>query len=271
MAMFLIRHPLSWVPQEHIRLATDVGIISRLSKVTPCSWVMWMAKRISPVAYLVSLSTYAQNAPYGWDGDDVIHFEGEVDKLSIWTRALSPAEIQTLMYRKPSADDVGLAGLEHGANDYITKPFNADELKARIQNLLQRQQRLRECFQASSASSSPARPIDSIEITSSDDAFLQQLRATVEAHMADETFKVEHLADALGLEHSYLYRRMRTLTHESPSAYLRDVRLERAAALLAGKAGTVSEIAYGVGFKSVPHFSTCFRKRYGCSPSAYAD
>lgn len=175
-----------------------------------------------------------------------------------------------LLTARAETDD-RLAGLTHGADDYITKPFNADELKARIQNLLQRQQRLRERFQASSAFPSPARPTDSLEITSSDDAFLQHLRTTVEAHMADETFKVEHLADALGLERSYLYRRMRALTNESPSAYLRHVRLERAAALLAGKAGTVSEIAYGVGFKSVPHFSTCFRKRYGCSPSAYAD
>lgn len=160
-----------------------------------------------------------------------------------------------------------LAGLEFGADDYLTKPFNPTELKTRIHNLLHRQQRLRERFQQETPAAPPPAPID---VTSSDDLFLDQLRTTVEAHMADENFKVENLAEAIGLERSYLYRRMRALTNESPSAYLRKVRLERAAALIAGKAGTISEIAYGVGFKSVPHFSNCFRTQYGCSPSTYA-
>lgn len=159
-----------------------------------------------------------------------------------------------------------LVGLEYGADDYLTKPFNTDELKARIHNLLERQQRLRERFHQEAPP--PPQPA-SVDVTSSDDLFLEQLRTTVEAHMADEQFKVENLAEALGVERSYLYRRMRSLTNTSPSAYLRNIRLERAATLIAGKAGTVSEIAYGVGFKSVPHFSNCFRAKYGCSPSAY--
>ena len=55
----------------------------------------------------------------------------------------------------------------------------------------------------------------------------------------------------------------------SPSAYIRGVRLDRAAVLLAGRAGTVGEIAYGVGFQSVPYFTTSFRRRYGCTPTVY--
>ncbi len=72
------------------------------------------------------------------------------------------------------------------------------------------------------------------------------------------------------MERSALYRRLRALLDESPSELLRRVRLERAAQLLAGRAGTVTEVAYGVGFASLSHFSKCFRERYGMSPSAYA-
>ena len=159
-----------------------------------------------------------------------------------------------------------LEGLARGADDYLTKPFSTDELKARIRNLIAQRQRLRDRFRASAAASS----LPPMDAQSSDAVFLDGLRAAVDAHLSDEAFTVEALAETVGIDRSHLYRRMQDLLGQSPSAYLWGLRLEKAAQLLAAQAGTVSEVAYGVGFKSVPHFARRFRARYGCSPSAYA-
>ena len=109
-----------------------------------------------------------------------------------------------------------------------------------------------------------------VEATSSDDAFLERVRAAIEAHLPDDAFSVEQLAAEVGLDRSHLYRRLRTLTGQTPTEAIRSMRLERAVQLLTSKAGLISEIAYGVGFKSVSHFSKCFRERYGVTPSEFA-
>ncbi len=108
-----------------------------------------------------------------------------------------------------------------------------------------------------------------IDVTSADEAFLKQVQEVIEQHMGDESFTVELLADAVGMDRSNLYRRLRTLLDQSPADVLWTLRLERAAQLLEARAGTVSEIAYNVGFKSVAHFSRRFQKKYGVAPSKF--
>jgi len=158
-----------------------------------------------------------------------------------------------------------IEGLQEGADDYVTKPFDAKELKVRVDNLIATRRRLRERFSGRVVALHPR----DVEVTSSDEAFLEQVRAAVEAHMADEDFSVEQLSAEVGLDRSHLYRRLRALVGQTPTETIRSMRLERAAHLLAGRAGLVSEVAYGVGFKSVSHFSKCFREQYGVTPSAY--
>jgi AraC-like DNA-binding protein len=108
-----------------------------------------------------------------------------------------------------------------------------------------------------------------VEVASSDDKFLDQIRSAVEAHLTDEEFGVEELARLVAHSRGHLHRRLKEVTGESPSDLLRRMRLERAAQLLEAGAGSVSEIAYGVGFKSVAHFSNRFQDHFGVRPSAY--
>lgn len=185
--------------------------------------------------------------------------------------------IPVLLLTAKAGREDKLEGLGELADDYLTKPFDPVELRARIANLIAVRTRLRERFQregmalalGDDASTPPLRSVDA-PVTSADEAFLEQVYDGIDAHLSDETFSVQRLADTVGVSRGHLHRRLTALIGQTPSDLIRTVRLERAAALLAGRAGTVSEVAYAVGFKSVGHFSDSFLAERGCRPSEYA-
>ncbi len=164
-----------------------------------------------------------------------------------------------------------LAGLEDGADDYLTKPFEARELRARIDNLIASRQRLLKRFGSSSEAKAPGLPLASgVHPGLEDLTFLDDVRRATEELLSDEDLTVDVLASRLAIDRSHLYRRLRALTGLTPSAMIRELRLEKAAALLAAGTDTVSEVAWQVGFKDVSHFSKRFRARYRVTPSAYS-
>jgi signal transduction histidine kinase/ligand-binding sensor domain-containing protein/DNA-binding response OmpR family regulator len=173
-----------------------------------------------------------------------------------------------LLTAKASAES-RIQGLREGVDDYLVKPFDPRELKARVDNLIASRRRLLERFETvpKPLRASPAAPA---VVTSADEALLARVQAMVEARLADPELTVESLAEALSCDRSYLLRKLRALTNETPSGLIRSLRLQRAEQLLRAGAGTVSEVAYGVGFKSVAHFSNAFQERYGERPSAFA-
>ncbi|HTG31281.1 MAG TPA: two-component regulator propeller domain-containing protein [Thermoanaerobaculia bacterium] len=171
-----------------------------------------------------------------------------------------------LLTAKASAES-RIQGLRDGVDDYLVKPFDARELKARVDNLIASRKRLLAKFETR-----PQQPLKASEVnvTSADAAFLARVQAVVEERLGDSELSVEGLAEALGCDRSYLLRKLRALTGETPSGLIRSLRLQRAEQLLRAGAGAVSEIAYAVGFKSVAHFSNAFQERYGERPSAFA-
>ncbi len=173
-----------------------------------------------------------------------------------------------LLTARAEAED-RLAGLGLGADDYVTKPFDAHELTQRVDNLIAMRRRLRERYAV------PPAPTEAVasdpRLGQADQAFLDAVEAAVEARLADETFDVAALAEAVAQSRSTLHRRLSDLSGESPSAYLRRRRLERGADLLRQRAGTVSEVAYAVGFKSVSHFSSSFSRHYNLTPTAWME
>jgi signal transduction histidine kinase/DNA-binding NarL/FixJ family response regulator len=175
-----------------------------------------------------------------------------------------------LLTARAAAED-RLSGLAELCDDYLTKPFDARELVARVGNLIALRRRLRTRFGGDGAVREVAAPASPDAPMSSDDAFLATVRAAIEAHLGDDTFDVSALADAVGQSRSQLRRRTRAAAGVSPSDLIRTTRLDRAADLLAARAGTVSEVAYGVGFKSVAHFSNAFLAHTGARPSAYVE
>jgi signal transduction histidine kinase/DNA-binding response OmpR family regulator len=158
-----------------------------------------------------------------------------------------------------------LEGLETGADVYLTKPFDARELKAQVQNLIRQREKLREIF----ATSDPFAPQD-IHWTSLDQQFLQKLLDLLERKYQDPKFGSQELQKTLNLSKTVLYRKIKALTGQSPTEFLRNFRLKRAAQILLNNGETVSQTAFSVGFNNLSYFAKCFKELHGVSPSAYA-
>ena len=164
-----------------------------------------------------------------------------------------------LLTAKAGTED-RIEGLETGADDYLIKPFEPKELVPRVRNLIETRRKLRELMKV------PLRPSD-IVVTSMDDAFLKKAIEAVEQHMGEEGFRVEDLGAHLAMSRVQLHRKITALTNHPPGEFIRYLRLHRAMELLKSDAGTVSEIAYSVGFGDPSHFTRRFRELFGVLPS----
>jgi AraC-like DNA-binding protein len=172
--------------------------------------------------------------------------------------------VPVILLTARASTDHKLEGLKDGADDYLAKPFHAGELLLRIRNIMESRRRLRERLRPATLHARP------VAATAADDVFLSQVQQAIEERMGDETFTVSELAEAIGYERSRLYRRLKDAAGQTPEALIKQFRLERAAQLLLARAGTVSEIAYAVGFKSVTHFCKVFRDQYGSTPGSFS-
>ncbi len=157
--------------------------------------------------------------------------------------------------------DSKLEGLEFGADDYISKPFEADELKVRAKNLVEQRQKLREKF----SKQIEIKPGE-IAASSMDEQFLERLLSVFEKHLSESGYSTESFAREVGMSRSHLHRKLKALTDLSTHEFILNMRLKRAAQLLKKKAGNVSEIAYTVGFENPANFSKAFKNQFGQSP-----
>jgi YesN/AraC family two-component response regulator len=161
--------------------------------------------------------------------------------------------------------DSKIEGLEFGCDDYISKPFEAKELQIRSKNLIEQRKKLREKFSALI----DLNPAD-IAASSMDEQLLQRLLAVFEEHMEEPELSIEQLAREIGMSRIHLNRKIQAITNLSTSDFIRTLRLQRAAKLLKSASGTVSEIAYRVGFNNLSYFSRAFRKQFGKLPSDFS-
>ncbi len=155
-------------------------------------------------------------------------------------------------------------GLEAGANDYIIKPFDLSVLKARIRNILQNRQHLRETVLAMDAQP------EEIDYTSQlDREFLEKVMNVIEKELSNSEFSINDFCRMLGMSRTSVYNKIKTLTGQGPNDFIRIVRLKRAKELLAFRKYSIGEVASMVGFSDPKYFSTCFKKQFGVSPSKF--
>jgi len=167
-----------------------------------------------------------------------------------------------LIFLTAKVDKQGrLQGLDTGADAYITKPFDADVLQARVKNLLDQRKRLRKIFTDDDIS----------PMSDQVSEFEERVTEVIKSHLTDGDFTVAKLAKEVAMDRSHLGRKLKEELDKTPSELIRDVRLKSAAKLLRKEEGNISEVAYSVGFNSLSYFSRRFKEKYEVSPSAYLD
>ncbi len=178
---------------------------------------------------------------------------------------LSTSHIPIIMLTAKAGIANKIEGLETGADDYLTKPFDVGELSVRVKNLVEQRQKLREFFTHRNETIDPKK----ITVTSLDQKFLEQVLSLLEEKFSTPDFGVPQMQEALAMSKTQLHRKLKALTNEAPGELLRNFRLKRAAQLLSQEADSVTQIAYAVGFNNLSYFAKCFKELYGTSPSSY--
>jgi DNA-binding response OmpR family regulator len=157
-----------------------------------------------------------------------------------------------------------LTGLETGADDYLTKPFVSRELLLRVQNLIERQKKIREKF----GQTLTLEPLKAVS-ASTEERFLNKVVSIIEQNIPNAAFDIEAFSREVGMSRSQLTRKLTAVCEHSPNELLRSMRLKRAAQLLQQSNSTIAEIAFMVGFSNPNYFTKCFRDQYGVTPSEY--
>jgi YesN/AraC family two-component response regulator len=157
-----------------------------------------------------------------------------------------------------------IGGFKTGADAYFTKPFDDNVLLAQIENLINSRVRLREVFSVSDSEWATG-----LEMMTSDRLLIEKAGRIVEKHLNDKAFMVDQLAAGLGISPSSLYRKLKALTNQSPTEFIRYIRLKRAITLMNDGNSNVDEVGFAVGFNSHSYFTSSFKKQFGKTPSEY--
>jgi len=163
-----------------------------------------------------------------------------------------------------TAEEEQLKGLETGANDYMTKPFNFEILHSKIKNLLTLHQTFKKTYSRQVRMSSPE-----MEIESDDVKFLNTALLYIEENLHNSQLSVEDLSSHMAMSRVSLYKKCLRVTGKTPVDFIRSVKLEKAAVLLEKSTKTISEICYMVGFSTPNYFAKAFKAKYNVLPSEY--
>ncbi len=157
-----------------------------------------------------------------------------------------------------------IEGLESGADDYISKPFNLIEFKLRIKNLLASKQRLKTKFSLKD-NFVPSE----ITVSSLDEQLLKKAFKVVEENISNEQFDIPFFCSELGVSRTMLFTKIKAWTNFTPNEFIHEIRMKRAVQLLEQNKINISQISYKVGFNNPKYFCKCFQKKFGETPTQY--
>ncbi|MDR1526675.1 MAG: response regulator [Dysgonamonadaceae bacterium] len=166
-----------------------------------------------------------------------------------------------------------LEGITYGADDYITKPFNIPYFKARIRNLFEQRKRLQEIYRSRLTDIVPQEPAEEepkpFIIPSQDEILLKKAVQIIETRIDDSDFSVDDLVTSLGMSRSVFFNKVKSLTGLAPIEFIRDLKMKRAAELLASGDYLVKEVSYMIGISDTKYFGKCFKTKFGITPQDY--
>jgi two-component system, sensor histidine kinase ChiS len=172
--------------------------------------------------------------------------------------------IPVIMLTAKADKESKLEGLSTGADDYLIKPFDVDELNVRVRNLIEQRRKLREKFRKEFLKD-PVGPV----MPPAEDEFLARLLDCARKHLEDPEFSIKQMGEELHLSHTQLYRKVLSLTDYTPNEYIRNLRLKTAARMFMEGHTNITSVLYTVGYNSPSYFTQSFRELFGLSPSEY--
>lgn len=174
--------------------------------------------------------------------------------------------IPVILLTGSNSTDSKLKGVEGGADDYITKPFEKDLLQARVSSLLKSKENLQRYFY-----NEITHQENSLKISAEYKEFLERCIQIVEENIDNEDFNIQQFATAIGMSHSKLYKKIKAVSGQTANAFIRYIRLRKAAELFINTNYNVNETAFYVGIKDVKYFREQFHKTFGLNPSEYIE
>ena len=174
------------------------------------------------------------------------------------------SHIPIILLTARDTDVSRIEGLQLGADDYLTKPFNIEVLRLRVRKFIEWEQNNHRQFRQK-MNIEPSE----ITITPLDEQFIKKAIALVEQNISDSDFSVETLASDLAMSRTTLYKKFMAITGLGPAEFIRTIRIKRGKALLETSQKQISEIAYAVGFTTVKSFTMNFKSEYGMTPSEF--
>lgn len=193
----------------------------------------------------------------------------EMDGLQLCNEIKSSIEyshIPLILLTARANSEAEIAGIENGADAYITKPFKWKHVTATIRNLLDSHARLKDKF-----TNQPFINADSLTTNSKDKKFLEKITEIIENRIMDPQLSVEELSREVAMSRSSLHKKLKALSGNVPNEFIRLVRLKHAAKLLLTNDYNISEIGYLVGFNSHSYFSKCFFNQFKLTPSEFLE
>ncbi|AZQ64806.1 hybrid sensor histidine kinase/response regulator [Flammeovirga pectinis] len=191
----------------------------------------------------------------------------EMDGIEFCTKAKSDLltnHIPFVLLTAKGGIDNKKDGIEHGADDYIAKPFNVDYLRVRVNNILTQREKLRESFRREMKTQP-----NEVVVPSFEEKFLDEVMQEIEKNMDNSEFNVKTLGEKIGMGQTNLYRKIKSMTGMTANEFIRNVRLKRAGQLLKQGQYNVSDVMYMVGFTHRSYFSKSFKEVYGVTPKEY--
>ncbi|MDP4278427.1 MAG: response regulator, partial [Bacteroidota bacterium] len=192
----------------------------------------------------------------------------KVDGIALCQRLkqeLSTSHIPIILLTACSLVEQRISGFENGADDYISKPFNATLLQVRIRKLIENRQQLKKIYGEQLFSEDAKGRLNEQDKKS----FLDKFRQIIEKDISNSELCMDDLGKSIGLSRVQLYRKIKSMTDYSPNELLKIIRLKKAYQLLSTTEKTISEVTYDTGFTSPSYFTKCFREYYKESPSDY--
>ena len=144
----------------------------------------------------------------------------------------------------------------------MTKPFDAEELLLRAKNLIAARKKFWEHFKSLDLSA-----VSDLQLSSVDDTFLQKVIKTINNNIDNELLSVEDIASKVGFSRAQLHRKLKALINKSTGQLVNEIRLNNAKTMLIQKVGSVSEVAYSVGYSNMSYFTKSFKEKFGVLPS----